>query len=100
MVRGRSILRNDYVLPGAYDVPPQVGAGGYMLILDAGAYCATQHMEFLNVPPAAEVLVDRHGEPKLITQRGERHGQVAPSHRRSGFHSDPSPRVRTPGEEP
>ena len=71
VVRGRSILRNDYVLPGAYDVPPQVGAGGYMLILDAGAYCATQHMEFLNVPPAAEVLVDRHGEPKLITQRGD-----------------------------
>lgn len=71
VVRGRTILRNDYVLPGTCRVPPRVGAGCTMLILDAGAYCATQHMEFLNVPPAAEVLIDRDGEPRLITHRGD-----------------------------
>jgi hypothetical protein len=41
------------------------------MILDVGAYCATQHMEFLNVPPAAEVLVDADGKINLITSRGD-----------------------------
>jgi diaminopimelate decarboxylase len=69
-LRGRTILRNDYILPGEYLVPDGVGAQSYMLILDVGAYCATQHMEFLNVPPAAEVLVDRAGTSYLITSPG------------------------------
>lgn len=69
-VRGRTILRNDYLLPGEYPVPAEVAAGSYMLVMDVGAYCATQHMEFLNVPPAAEVLVDRHGSAHLVTARG------------------------------
>ena len=70
VVRGRSILRNDYILPGRYWVPPQVGAHSYMLILDVGAYCATQHMEFLNIPPAAEVLLDATDIPHLVTAPG------------------------------
>jgi len=71
LVRGRTILRNDYILPGEYWVPDGVRAHCYMLILDVGAYCATQHMEFLNVPPAAEVMIDRHGAPYLISKRGD-----------------------------
>lgn len=71
VVRGRTILRNDYILPGEYFVPEGVGARGYMLILDVGAYCATQHMEFLNVPPAAEVLIDATGSAHLVTARGD-----------------------------
>lgn len=69
-VRGRTILRNDYILPGEYWVPGGVGARAYMLVLDVGAYCATQHMEFLNVPPAAEVLMQQDGSINLITSRG------------------------------
>lgn len=71
VVRGRTVLRNDYILPGEYWVPQGVGARGYMLILDVGAYCATQHMEFLNVPPAAEVLIDTMGTAYLVTARGD-----------------------------
>lgn len=71
VVRGRTVLRNDYILPGEYWVPAGVGAHCYMLILDVGAYCATQHMEFLNVPPAAEVLIDVTGRPYLVTKRGD-----------------------------
>ena len=41
-----------------------------MLILDVGAYCVTQHMEFLNVPPAAEALVAATGSSYLVTARG------------------------------
>jgi len=39
--------------------------------MDVGAYCATQHMEFLNIPPAAEVLVDAAGSAHLVTSRGD-----------------------------
>ncbi len=70
VLRGRTVLRNDYILPGEYWVPEGVRARGYMLILDVGAYCATQHMEFLNVPPAAEVLVSAMGSAYLVTARG------------------------------
>jgi diaminopimelate decarboxylase len=70
-LRGRSILRNDYVLPGTYRVPPRLNAGSYVSVMDVGAYCATQHMEFLNIPPAAEVMVDRTGACHLVTERGD-----------------------------
>ncbi|AEG71651.1 hypothetical protein [Ralstonia solanacearum] len=69
-VRGRSILRNDYILPGEVVAPETVKAGEYMLILDVGAYCATQHMEFLNVPPAGEVLVEADGTIYMVTKPG------------------------------
>ncbi|GAA3628227.1 hypothetical protein GCM10022223_51960 [Kineosporia mesophila] len=71
LIRGRSILRHDYVLPGEYWAPAQLGVGDAMLVLDVGAYCATQHMEFLNVPPAAEVVVDLEGRAHLVTARGQ-----------------------------
>lgn len=69
-LRGRTILRHDYVLPGEVYVPDGVDASSWLLILDVGAYCATQHMEFLNVPPAAEVLVDAAGQAHLVSSRG------------------------------
>lgn len=71
LVRGRTILRNDYILPGAVDVPDGIDASSYLVIMDVGAYCATQHMEFLNVPPAAEVLVTPDGATHLVTAAGD-----------------------------
>lgn len=70
-IRGRTILRHDYILPGDYWVPEGVDRHSHLLILDAGVYCATQHMEFLNVPPTAEVLIDCEGALHLVTARGE-----------------------------
>jgi diaminopimelate decarboxylase len=70
-LRGRTILRHDYILPGEYWVPSGVDSSSYVIILDVGAYCATQHMEFLNVPPPAEVLVDTDGSAHLVTARGD-----------------------------
>lgn len=70
-LRGRTILRHDYILPGEYLVPEGVGPDSHVVILDVGAYCATQHMEFLNVPPPAEVMVDRAGRSHLVTSRGD-----------------------------
>ncbi|WP_153003669.1 diaminopimelate decarboxylase [Aureimonas ureilytica] len=69
-IRGRTILRNDYILPGEALVPRAVCRGDHLMIMDVGAYCATQHMEFLNVPPAGEVLVDVNGTAHLITEPG------------------------------
>lgn len=71
-LRGRGILRHDYVLPGEYMVPDSVSVGDYLLILDVGAYCATQHMEFLNIPPAAEAVVDQSESIYLITSHGDK----------------------------
>lgn len=71
-IRGRTILRNDYILPGEAEVPHSVKQGDYLMIMDAGAYCSTQHMEFLNVPPAGEVLVDVDGNAHLITRPGDK----------------------------
>lgn len=70
-MRGRTILRHDYILPDEYWVPEGVDSQSYVVILDVGAYCATQHMEFLNVPPPAEVLVDAAGSTHLVTSRGD-----------------------------
>jgi diaminopimelate decarboxylase len=70
-LRGRGILRHEYVLPGEYPVPADIGPQNYLVILDVGAYCATQHMEFLNIPPAAEVLVDTEGAVHLISSPGD-----------------------------
>ncbi len=71
MVRGRTILRHDYILPGTKTVPKNVVSGDRLLILDVGAYCATQHMEFLNVPPAPEVLIANSGEYLMVSKAGE-----------------------------
>ncbi|MEL7217174.1 MAG: diaminopimelate decarboxylase [Pseudomonadota bacterium] len=71
MVRGRTILRNDYLLPKNYDVPASLKAGDHMIVFDVGAYCATQHMEFLNVPPASEVLISLDGDVRMVTKAGD-----------------------------
>jgi diaminopimelate decarboxylase len=71
-LRGRGILRHDYVLPGEYMVPETISGEDYLLILDVGAYCATQHMEFLNIPPAAEVQIGKDGTVYLITSHGDK----------------------------
>jgi diaminopimelate decarboxylase len=71
-LRGRGILRHDYVLPGEYLAPECVGSRDHVVILDVGAYCATQHMEFLNIPPAAEVLIDTAGSAHLISSPGDK----------------------------
>ena len=73
LLRGRGILRHDYVLPNEYMVPEQLAADDHVLILDVGAYCATQHMEFLNIPPAAEVVILLDGEIRLATRHGDNH---------------------------
>lgn len=70
-VRGRSILRHDYILPGEYRVPTGVDRHSFLVIMDVGAYCATQHMEFLNIPQAAEVLLDETGSVHLISAPGD-----------------------------
>jgi diaminopimelate decarboxylase len=69
-IRGRSILRHDYILPGEYRIPADVDSRSYLMVLDVGVYCATQHMEFLNIPPAAEVLIDAAGSVDLVTSVG------------------------------
>lgn len=73
MIRGRGILRNDYVLPNKYLVPESLKVGDHLLVMDVGAYCATQHMEFLNIPPAAEVVIDAEGVIQLVTKHGDSH---------------------------
>lgn len=70
-IRGRTLLRNDYPIPGEVTVPAPVKAGDYLLVLDVGAYCATQHMEFLNVPPAGEVIVGKDGQARMISKPGD-----------------------------
>lgn len=70
-VRGRTLLRNDYILPDEVAAPASVKEGDYLLILDVGAYCATQHMEFLNVPPAGEVLIGKNGGAYMVTKPGD-----------------------------
>lgn len=70
-IRGRTILRNDYILPGEAEVPSAIKQGDYLMIMDVGAYCATQHMEFLNVAPAGEVMVDVDGTTHLVTKPGD-----------------------------
>jgi diaminopimelate decarboxylase len=73
LLRGRGILRHDYVLPKEYMVPERLTQGDHVLILDVGAYCATQHMEFLNIPPAAEAIVGLDGVMRLATRHGGSH---------------------------
>ncbi len=71
MLRGRGILRHDQILPGMYQIPDNIKPGDIAVVLDVGAYCATQHMEFLNIPGAPEVMIDQLEKTKLITKRAE-----------------------------
>lgn len=67
---GNTTLSSDRLFLGAIYFPKGLKEGDYLLLHDVGAYCATQHMEFLNKSPCAEVLIDNNGKTILITQRG------------------------------
>ncbi|MHB8871406.1 MAG: type III PLP-dependent enzyme domain-containing protein [Candidatus Doudnabacteria bacterium] len=56
---GNTTLSSDYVFPAAINFPKDLKHNSFVLIKDLGAYAATQHMEFLNQKPCAEVLIDR-----------------------------------------
>lgn len=70
LLRGRTTLRNDNVLPGAYPIPENIQAGDFLLVQDTGAYCATQHLEHGNLTPAPEVLVKADNSLTVISNRG------------------------------
>ena len=70
LLRGRTTLRNDNVLPGLYSIPDDIRTSDYIVVLDTGAYCATQHLEHGNLTPAPEVLVNYDGSLSLISARG------------------------------
>ena len=67
---GCSTMSRDYLLPGEIILPAQLTDARYVVVHDVGAYCASQHMRFLNVRPPAEVLIDRAGRLRLIATRG------------------------------
>lgn len=73
---GSTTLSSDYVFPGSIPIPAQLNPSDYVLVHDAGAYAATQHMEFLNQPPPAEVLIDAREQLRLITERGPAEDKV------------------------
>lgn len=68
---GCTTLSSDYVFPGSIAVPEKILAGDFTLIEDMGAYSATQHMEFLNKKPCAEVLIQENGGVVRLTRRGD-----------------------------
>jgi diaminopimelate decarboxylase len=67
---GCTTLSGDYVFPGAISAPTSLRKGDYILIDDVGAYCATQHLEFLNKRPCPEILIQNDGALALLTHRG------------------------------
>lgn len=67
---GCTTLSTDYLFPGIVKAPSNVQKESYIVIKDMGAYGASQHMEFLNKRPAAEVLMREDGILEIITERG------------------------------
>ena len=68
---GNTTLSNDRLFPGIVYMPSSLKEDDYIIVEDVGAYCATQHMDFLNKAPAAEVLIRRNGDIERITARGD-----------------------------
>jgi diaminopimelate decarboxylase len=68
---GSTTLSSDYIMPDAVHIPGSIKESDYIVVKDLGAYGATQHMEFLNKKPCAEILIDSEGKLKLITTEGE-----------------------------
>jgi ubiquinone/menaquinone biosynthesis C-methylase UbiE len=67
---GSTALSSDYILPHQVSIPYNIKENQCIAVQDTGAYCATQHMEFLNKKPCPEILVN--GEKMfLITKRGK-----------------------------
>jgi diaminopimelate decarboxylase len=67
---GNTTLSSDRLFPGIIYFPSRLKEGDYIILEDVGAYCATQHMDFLNKAPCPEVLVRKNGSLELITERG------------------------------
>ncbi|MEK6825277.1 MAG: hypothetical protein AABY00_00665 [Nanoarchaeota archaeon] len=67
---GNTTLSSDRLFPGIVYIPSSLKEGDYIIVEDVGAYCATQHMDFLNKTPAAEVLIRKNGTTDIITSRG------------------------------
>ncbi len=68
---GNTTLSSDRLFPGIIYFPARLKEGDYIVLEDTGAYCATQHMEFLNKAPCPEVLIRKDGELELMTERGK-----------------------------
>jgi len=68
---GCAALSSDYLFKGVVKSPRKVKKDSYVVVKDIGAYGASQHLEFLNKRPAAEVLVRKSGSIEVITQRGD-----------------------------
>ena len=67
---GNTTLSSDRLFPGVVYFPSALKEGDYIILEDVGAYCATQHMDFLNKSPCPEVLIRKNGNLELITERG------------------------------
>jgi len=68
---GCTTLSSDYVFPGTVKIPNRLKSGDYIVVNDTGAYCATQHMEFLNKRPCPEILIKSNDQAYLITKAGK-----------------------------
>lgn len=71
LLSGCTTLSRDFIFPGEINIPNNIKTGDYIIINDTGAYCATQHMEFLNKKPCPEILISSSNNLKLISKRGE-----------------------------
>ena len=70
MLSGATTLSSDYLLSGPVKAPRSIQSGDFLVMMDVGAYAATQHLEFLNKRPCPEVLIRTDGNAYLITSRG------------------------------
>lgn len=68
---GNTTLSSDRLFPGVVYFPSSLKEDNYIVLEDVGAYCATQHMDFLNKSPCPEVLIRENGSLELITERGK-----------------------------
>ncbi len=69
-LNGNTTLSSDRLFPGIVYFPRNLKVGDYIVLEDCGAYCATQHMEFLNKAPCPEVILRQSGKIDLIAERG------------------------------
>lgn len=70
-LNGNTTLSSDRLFPGIVYFPRPLRVGDYIVLEDCGAYCATQHMEFLNKSPCPELILRESGKIDLISKRGE-----------------------------
>ncbi|MBI2631386.1 hypothetical protein HYW75_00090 [Candidatus Pacearchaeota archaeon] len=68
---GNTTLSSDRLFPGIVYFPSSLKEGDYIILEDVGAYCATQHMDFLNKSSCPEAIIRKNGSLELITERGK-----------------------------